>query len=152
MLTQRIASTLAVALLLAAPVTAASKDNEKGSGMVHCAMVFNLKGWSALYKTYKGEGTVTCDNGQSAKVALRVRGGGLTVGKTELTDATGTFSEVLDIDEIFGGYVAGSAHAGAVKGGEAAALTKGEVSLALAGSSRGFSLGVDISKLTIKRQ
>ena len=39
-------------------------------------MTFSMKGWSAFYKTSKGEGTITCDNGESAAVTLKLTGGG----------------------------------------------------------------------------
>jgi hypothetical protein len=126
-------------------------DKKAGAkGLVKCELTYSLKGWSAFYKTAKGEGTVTCDNGESAAVSLRVKGGGLTAGKTEIIDGTGAFSGVKNIREIFGTYAAGTAHAGAVKAAEAAVYTKGEVSLALSGKGRGFSLGVDFGKFTIK--
>ena len=33
-----------------------------------CEMTFTLDGWSIFYKRADGEGTITCDNGQKAKV------------------------------------------------------------------------------------
>ena len=48
-------------------------------------MKFDLKGWSAIYKTAKGDGTIHCDNGQSVEVSIKVTGGGLTFGKSETT-------------------------------------------------------------------
>ena len=41
-------------------------------------MTFNLKGWSAFYKTAKGDGTITCSNGQKARVKIKATGGGRT--------------------------------------------------------------------------
>jgi len=118
--------------------------------MTRCSITFNLKGWSALYKTMKGEGTITCDNGQTAEVTIKTTGGGLTAGKSELVDASGNFSKVKNIGETFGGYAQAEAHAGAVGSSGAQALTKGEVSLALAGTGRGFDLGVSFGKFTIR--
>lgn|SRR2546425_10767 len=117
-----------------------------------CEMQFTLKGWSAFYKIAKGNGTITCDNGQKARVTIEAKGGGLTAGKSRVTDGHGKFSSVADIRELFGSYGAASAAAGAVKSGEAHALTKGEVSLALSGHGTGFELGVSFSKFTIKKQ
>jgi hypothetical protein len=105
--------------------------------MTKCTMKFDLAGWSAFYKHAEGEGVIDCDNGQEAKVKITVKGGGLTVGESRLLDATGTFSEVKDIEETFGSYAAVGAEAGAVKSSEAMALTKGEVSLAIAGTGQG---------------
>ena len=110
----------------------------------------DLKGWSALYKTMKGEGKITCDNGQSAEVTIKTTGGGLTAGKSELIDVSGNFSKVKDISETFGGYAQAEAHAGAVGSSGAQALTKGEVSLALAGTGRGFDLGISFGKFSIQ--
>jgi len=114
-------------------------------------MDFNLKGWSVFYKTAEGNGNVTCSNGQSANVKISVTGGGLSFGKMEILDGKGTFSEVLNINEIFGNYVAAEAHAGAVKSAQASVYTKGEISLAMTGSGRGFNIGIDFGKLEISK-
>jgi len=123
---------------------------ESTDKMTECSITFDLKGWSALYKTMKGEGTITCDNGETAKVTIKTTGGGLTAGKSELVDASGNFSKVKDIGETFGGYAQAEAHAGAVGSAGAQALTKGEVSLAFAGTGRGFDLGGAFGKFTIR--
>ena len=117
-----------------------------------CRMSFSLKGWSAIYKTAHGAGTITCENGQSASIRIQARGGGLTAGKSEIRDGVGKFSDVRSIDSLFGSYAAASAEAGAVKSGEAMALTKGEVSLALSGKGSGFNLGVAFSDFKITRR
>jgi hypothetical protein len=119
---------------------------------VDCRMKFEMSGWSAFYKRASGTGTVTCNNGQSATVSLEARGGGLTAGKSSIENGEGEFSNVKNIDEIFGKYVNAEAHAGAVKSSGAQVLTKGEVSLALAGTGRGWDLGVSFGKFTIKRK
>src|SRR5690606_4638224 len=79
---------LASALLAAAP--AAARD-------VSCRLSFNMSGWSVLYKTGSGTGHVRCDNGQSMAVRIEARGGGLSVGKSEIRDGRGDFSAVRDI-------------------------------------------------------
>jgi hypothetical protein len=117
-----------------------------------CEMKYELKGWSAFYKTANGTGTITCDNGETATVKLSARGGGLTAGKTEILDGHGKFSEVPKMSEIFGSYVQASAGAGAVKDTSVMAMTKGEVSLALSGKGAGFELGVAFGKFTITRR
>ena len=99
-----------------------------------------------------GEGVIRCDNGQSMPVAINVEGGGITFGKTEVKNATGKFSEVSKIDDLLGAYAAAEAEAGAVKSAEAQALTKGEVSLALAGTGSGWSIGVSGAKFKITRR
>jgi hypothetical protein len=121
-------------------------------GYIECEMEFSLKGWSAIYKTASGEGVIRCDNGQTAEVTLEARGGGLTFGKTTIDDGVGDFSDVKDISECFGTYAQGEAHAGATKSAKAAAMTKGEVSLALAGKGRGVDLGIAFGAFTIEKK
>lgn len=119
---------------------------------IDCQMRFSLAGWSAFYKTASGDGKVTCDNGQKMNVHLEAKGGGLTFGKSEITDGLGKFSEVYDIDQILGAYASAGAHAGAVNSAEAQALTKGPVSLALSGKGQGWDLGVAFGRFTISRR
>ncbi len=144
-------SLLFLVMALLAMTPALAHDDEDGEKTdIDCSMTFTLKGWSAFYKTAKGTGTVTCANGQSAEVTIKVKGGGLTVGKSEIADGTGSFSEVHDISEVFGAYASAEAHAGAVKSSSATAMTKGEISLAISGVGRGWDLGVSFGKFVIK--
>jgi hypothetical protein len=138
-----------IAALLAASLVTHAEDSKKAK--VDCTMKFSLSGWSAFYKRADGTGTVTCNNGQTAAVTLAARGGGLTAGKSSIENGSGEFSNVKNIDEIFGKYVNAEASAGAVKASGAQAMTKGEVSLALAGTGRGWDLGISFGKFTIKR-
>lgn len=121
-------------------------------GETSCSLKFSMKGWSAFYKTSKGEGTITCDNGQKMAVTIKLTGGGITFGKTEIKDATGTFSAVSKLENLLGSYGSAEAEAGAVKSTTAQALTKGEVSLAIAGTGEGWNLGVSGSKFTIAKK
>lgn len=128
-------STLLPVLLAAsqpAPVIAAAANAN-----IDCTMTFTMKGWSAFYKTAEGAGTIKCSNGQTVKVKLSAKGGGLTVGKSSIEDGHGQFSAIASMDELFGSYVAAEAHAGAVKSSGAQVMTKGEVSLALSGTGAG---------------
>jgi hypothetical protein len=143
-----IAGVIILQLFITATVFAAEKNN----ALVSCQMDFSLKGWSIFYKTAEGHGRVTCSNGQHADVKINVTGGGLSFGKMEILNGRGTFTEVLNIDEIFGGYIAAEAHAGAVKSAQAAVYTKGEISLALTGTGRGVNIGIDFGKLEISRR
>lgn len=131
-----------MALLGAVPLQAAEAN-------VKCHMRFSMSGWSAFYKTSSGTGTITCSNGQSMSVSLKSEGGGLTVGKSSIEDGAGEFSAVTGINEILGSYASAEAHAGAVKSAKGQVLTKGEVSLALSGTGRGWDLGVAFGKFTI---
>ena len=138
-------SALLLSLTAVAPAGAAAETTV-------CRMDYALKGWSAFYKTSRGSGTITCDNGQTAKVKLSASGGGLTAGKSQVRDGHGKFSEIADIRELFGTYAMATAAAGAGKSSEAQALTKGEVSLALAGNGTGVEPGVSFGKLTLTRR
>jgi hypothetical protein len=142
--------TILKAALLAAGIFAMSVPS--ASAETDCRMTFNLKGWSAVYKTAHGSGTVTCDNGQKASVRIKAKGGGLTFGKHEIRNGIGKFSSVRSINDVFGSYVSASAEAGAVKSAEAMALTKGEVSLVLSGKGSGFDLGIAFSDFKITRR
>ena len=156
----KIAPTIALALFctVALPAGAAGtllaaeepKEGHKET-LTDCTMKFNLKGWSAFYKTSKGEGTIRCDNGQSAHVRIKATGGGITFGKSEIVDGTGKFTGARGISELFGSYAQSEAHAGAGKSADAQALTKGEVSLALKGTGRGVDIGFAFGKFTIER-
>lgn len=139
-------SALALSLAAVASVGADTKNTTT------CKMEYTLKGWSAIYKTASGSGTITCENGQTADVKISAKGGGLTAGKSEIRDGHGKFSEVADIKELFGSYANGAVSAGAVKSSEAQAMTKGEVSLALAGHGTGVDLGISFGKFTITRR
>ena len=116
-----------------------------------CKLHYNLSGWSIFYKTAKGEGTVTCSNGQSMHVHIRVKGGGLTFGKTEVKNGIGKFTGVHEISDVLGHYATAGAHAGADKSASSGVMTKGDVSLALAGKGRGWNLGIDAGAFIIER-
>jgi hypothetical protein len=140
---------LAVALVVGLAVAAAQPVAAK---KIDCELKYWLAGWSAFYKTAKGEGTITCDNGQSMRVALTLKGGGVTFGKTKIDDGRGKFSEVSNINDLLGGYAEAGAEAGAVKSTEAKVLTNGTATLALAGKGEGWSIGISGAKFTIKKK
>ena len=120
-------------------------------GSVDCRLTFNLAGWSVFYKTASGTGTVSCDNGQRMTVKIESRGGGLSFGKSRIDNGVGEFSGVSSIDEVLGTYAAAEAHAGAVKSTKAQVVTKGDISLALAGTGEGWDIGVAFGSFTISR-
>ena len=117
---------------------------------LECKLHYNLAGWSVFYKTASGSGTVTCDNGQSLAVKISAKGGGLTFGKSKIEDGVGTFAGVERIGDVLGTYVSAEAHAGAVKSSKATAMTKGDVSLALAGTGKGFDIGIGFGKFVLE--
>jgi hypothetical protein len=121
-------------------------------GSAKCKMRYSLAGWSAGYSTASGSGTITCDNGQSARVSLRAKGGGVTAGKSKTINGSGTFSEAGDISELFGSYASADVHAGAGESSAAQVVTKGTVSLALSGTGKGIDLGVAFGEFVIQKQ
>jgi hypothetical protein len=155
------ASTVLLALAAGAtmvPVSAASRqDAAKPAAVapkkadVTCDLRFNMEGWSAIVSKSKGEGFVTCDNGQRADVVLEIKGGGLTFGKTKIDEGKGAFSLVSDISEVFGSYAQAQASAGAIESAGSEALTKGSVSLAITTRGKGWTLGVSGARFTIER-
>ena len=147
LLTLTTAAVLSHVAVFAAPGSAQAQ-----TAHVECKLTFNLSGWAIIYKQANGSGMVTCSNGQKANVNISAKGGGLAAGKFEIDDGVGTFSDVEDISEIFGTYIQAEAQAGAVKSAHAQALTKGEVSLALAGTGRGWDLGISFGGFTIERR
>ncbi|MBN8736984.1 MAG: hypothetical protein J0H27_12035 [Xanthomonadales bacterium] len=152
-----IASLLAAAAMAghaASPAPAGHPSNEAGRGApdLDCKLTFSLTGWSLLYKHADGTGRVTCENGQSMPVKISIKGGGLTAGKWHIDNGKGKFTDVHAINDVLGRYAQGGAHAGVVKSAEAQVLTKGTVSLALAGHGEGIDLGVDVGAFTISRR
>ncbi|MGH8041991.1 MAG: hypothetical protein ACREPN_08110 [Rudaea sp.] len=143
----RTVSAIVATAVLAASALYSARAN--AAGQIDCEMRFNLTGWAAIYKHAEGHGTITCDNGHSFRVNIVAVGGGLTAGKYKVEDGKGKFSQVYDTGELFGSYAQGEANAGVVKSGIAQALTKGNVSLALAGSGEGVNLGISFGKFTI---
>lgn len=127
----------------------AASSEQKELEDVACELSFNLKSWSVFYKSGKGKGTISCDNGQSAEVKIRAHGGGITFGKNEIVDGKGTFSKVRDIEKLFGGYAQSQAHAGASSSAEVGALWNGNVGLTLSGKGKGWDLGFALGHFKI---
>jgi len=140
---------LAGALLLAAAGLAPSAH---AAGNIDCELRFNLSGWSIFYKTATGSGTITCDNGASIPVKISAKGGGLTVGKSTVTDGRGKFTGAYSLNDLIGTYGGAEVHAGASRSSNAQVVTKGDISLALAGTGRGWDLGIGFGKFEIKRR
>ncbi|MBN8482147.1 MAG: hypothetical protein J0L88_11220 [Xanthomonadales bacterium] len=136
---------------LALATAFATSSAQAAEANLDCTMKFSLTGWSAIYKHAEGHGTITCENGKSMHVKIEAKGGGLTVGKTHIDNGTGKFTDVHKIEDVLGTYAQGEATAGAVKAGTAQVLTKGTVSLALAGAGEGVELGVSVGGFTISR-
>ncbi len=138
----------AVCILVGLCTTAQGADNDEA--YVNCKLDYDLKTWSFLYKSGKGQGTISCDNGQTAAVRLRSHGGGVTFGKSHIEGGQGEFSRVSDISELFGRYAATEAHAGASKSAGAQAVWNGKIGLSLSGTGRGWALGFALGSFKIE--
>ncbi len=140
----------AVGLALAiAAVTAPQAQAAEAN--LDCTMRFSLTGWSAIYKHAEGTGVVTCEGGQSMNVKIEAKGAGLTIGKAHIDDGKGEFTDVHKMSDILGTYAQGEATAAAGKSATAQVLTKGNVSLALAGTGEGVNLGISFGGFTISK-
>lgn len=124
----------------------------QAAGNIDCELHYTLAGWSVLYKTASGTGTIQCDNGTRIPVKITAKGGGLTVGKSKIVDGKGKFSGAYSVNDLIGSYAAVEAHAGADKSSNAQVMTKGDVSLALAGTGKGWDLGIGVGRFTIERR
>ncbi|HBS63142.1 MULTISPECIES: hypothetical protein [Stenotrophomonas] len=141
-----------LSLALTALASLGAVPAAQAAGNIDCKLHYNLAGWSVLYKTASGTGTITCDNGARIPVKITAKGGGLTVGKSRIVDGKGKFSGAYAVNDLLGSYASVEAHAGAEKSGNAQVMTKGDVSLALAGTGKGWDLGVGVGRFTIERR
>lgn len=143
----------ALVLACAGAMTVLPTSNAHASeATVKCDLVYNLSGWSLIYKHAEGTGKISCSNGQHADVKIAVVGGGLTAGKYHIDNGKGEISNVHGINDVFGDYAQAGADAGVVKSSQAQVLTKGTVSLALAGTGEGVNLGISVGKFTITKR
>lgn len=126
--------------------TASAKEAD-----LDCKLRFSLTGWSLIYKHAEGHGVVTCANGNTMRVKIESKGGGLTAGKSHIENGRGTFTDVRHINDVLGTYAKADATAGAIKAGTAQVLSKGTVSLALAGAGEGVELGVSVGNFVISK-
>ena len=122
------------------------------AGSTKCTLKFDLHEWAAFYESAKGSGKITCDNGQSANVTIRSKGGGLSVGKFKISDGRGSFTDVSSIDEVFGKYLATERDAAAKMAADAWVMHKDKVSLAIAGTGKGWELGFSVDEFVIEKQ
>ena len=136
-------SALAAALAVAPNARAGGED-------IECKLEYELTSWSLVYKPASGHGMVRCNDGQTLPVRITAQGLGLTAGKWKIDNGKGRFTDVHDIREVYGNYAQASANAGLVKSAETQVLSKGNVSLALAGGGEGINIGVEVGAFHIK--
>ena len=136
-------------LALGGVLSAAASASMAGTADLACNLQYRVKGWSAVVKVAKGHGTLTCSDGTSKEVTLKLRSVGATLGVSQIDNGVGKFTHVLSIDDALGTYAQSEVHGGLGKSGSAQVLTKGTVSLALAGAGEGIDLGITVGELTI---
>jgi hypothetical protein len=132
------------AALLALPGPAVSAE------MTQCHLSYDLEGWSIVYKTSRGQGRITCKNGQSADVKIVTHGGGATLGRIRVVDGGGSFSSVEDISDLYGSYAEAMVHAGVGAAADARVMMKGNVNLSLSGTGQGINLGLAFGSFRIE--
>lgn len=137
------------ALAIGGLLSAAATLSMAATAELACKLHYQAKGWSALVKIANGHGTVTCADGTSKEVTIKLRSVGATIGRSQIDNGVGTFTHVLTIDDVLGTYAQSEVEAGVVKSGSAQVLTKGTASLVLAGGGEGIDLGVTVGELTI---
>ncbi len=119
------------------------------AAQTRCTLSYDMAGGGVFYKHSTGDGVIRCDNGQTLKVAIEAKGGGLTFGHSEIKDGIGKFSPVNDVHDLIGGYATAEANAGAGAASKAQVVTKGSISLALTGKGTGHTLGVSFGSFIL---
>lgn len=137
-------------MLLGLSLFVGAGSQAHAGGDLDCKLRFELRGWSAFYKTADGQGVVTCNNGARLPVKITSRGGGLTFGSSNIEDGRGEFSGIFKIEDVLGAYAAAEAHVGALKSRQVQVVTKGSVSLALVGRGSGWDIGVSLARFTLE--
>ena len=147
----KIKSTAIVFSLLVLLLSLGAAPASAGHDKIKCELSFTMTEWAAVYAHAVGTGTVHCDNGSVIPVDISSKGGGLTAGKFTV-EGEGKFGGVETVNDIFGKYLTAEGNAGLVKAGQAALLTKGDVSLAIAGKGEGWNIGLSLGQVTIERR
>jgi hypothetical protein len=93
-------------------LSAAASQSMAGTADLGCKLQYRVKGWSALVKVADGSGTVTCSDGTTKAVTIKLRSVGATVGKSQIDNGVGTFTNVLTLDDVLGRYAQTEVHAG----------------------------------------
>ena len=79
-------------LALAAGLALFGMPGAAQAKFINCRLDYQVRTWSIFYKNITGSGIVTCSNGESAPVTLKLHGGGPTVGVANVK-GTARFSE-----------------------------------------------------------
>lgn len=140
----------ALGLLLAAPLAAKEEKTPKTSkGQVNCTMQFELHSWAVFYKSGKGGGSITCDNGQRSDILVRTHGGGIQFGKFNIANGSGKFTPVKSIDQLFGKWATVGGQGAVVKARIGQSLSKDDITLDIKGTGTGGGFGFDFGSFRI---
>ncbi|HEY5657295.1 MAG TPA: hypothetical protein VIY27_05860 [Myxococcota bacterium] len=139
----RVLAVAAVLALFGAPGVAEAK-------FMSCRLDYRAHAWSIFYKNVTGTGAVKCDDGTTARVKLKMHGGGFTFGVSDM-EGTARFAKVRDIGEVFGTYGSLEGHAGLSKSVEGRVMTNGPIWVSQAGKGRGFDLGFAFGGFSVRR-
>jgi hypothetical protein len=133
-----------------------SQSKTEAPGNIECQMEFNFKSWSFFFNSGKGEGAVSCNNGEKMTVLLKTKGGGvIDFGKSDIINGKGKFSPVANTKEIFGSYSASGGGIGVVKSATGLALSKtkgGVVTLDLSGTGAGTEIGFHFGDFKVEEK
>ncbi|MDO8526565.1 MAG: hypothetical protein Q7T03_02635 [Deltaproteobacteria bacterium] len=69
-----------------------------------CQIAFHIKVRAELLQSGKGEGNLTCDNGESLPVIVKTAGSWIVISKSKIAEGSGVFSRVSSIQQLFGLY------------------------------------------------
>jgi len=116
-----------------------------------CTLSYTMTGWAAFFKSYKGEGTVSCPSGLSAKVNISYTGGGITFGSYEITEGKGTLFNIKSADDIYSSAFAIDGDAGFGKAIEGRWTARGSRSLVVSGKGRGYNVGWSMGNFKISK-
>ncbi len=123
-------------------------------GNLECKIIFNFKSWSVFFSSGKGEGTITCNDGEKADVVLSTKGGSVfDFGKSDIINGHGKFSPVNKIDELYGTYSSVGGGIGIAKSASGLSLSKtmgGLVNLDLSGTGAGVEIGFHFGDFKIE--
>ena len=139
-----------IALISAVPILLLISS--QAVAVTRCRLSYDLDGWSAIYKTGRGEGVIACEDGQSANVRIITHGAGFTGGTQHVKGGKGVFSMTEKVEDLFRTYIEGTGHAGVGAGKfvEARAMFAGTKRLSLSGKGSGISLGMALGGFTIR--
>ena len=139
-----------IALIAAVPILFLISTQSVAA--TRCRLSYDLDGWSAIYKTGRGEGVISCDDGQSANVRIITHGAGFTGGTQHIKGGKGVFSMTEKVEDLFRTYIEGTGHAGigADQFVEARAMFSGTKRLSVSGKGSAISLGMAFGGFTIR--